>query len=210
MNLKEAFRFQNRLQELMQEAMAILSDEDNTTTLTKTYLRKKAAPEAENETTVDEHPSEYADRINDVAAFLMYLLNQRELLSAAITKAKAALPMDMDGAVSINGKRQEAAKLFRRMADIRSKEVTVQGGGTGFRFNAEGNQVTYRCDVKKVTTINFDRNKIRAYANRLSRQADQVSTEIDRCLINSEVPYEPPFDVNDSFGVVFETVQTAG
>lgn len=60
------------------------------------------------------------------------------------------------------------------------------------------------------TTINFDRNKIRTYANRLSRQADQVSTEIDRCLINSEVPYEPPFDVNDSFGVVFETVLTAG
>ena len=37
----------------------------------------------------------------------------------------------------------------------------IPNGGTGYRFNTDGNQVSYRCDVKKVTTINYDRNKVR-------------------------------------------------
>ena len=36
--------------------------------------------------------------------------------------------------------------------------VLVHGGGNGYRFNQDGNQVSYRCDVRRVTTINFDRN----------------------------------------------------
>ncbi len=48
------------------------------------------------------------------------------------------------------------------MNDLRSSEVTLSNGGTGCRFNAEGNQISYRCDVRRVTTINFDRNYIRS------------------------------------------------
>ena len=38
----------------------------------------------------------------------------------------------------------------------------------------------------------------------LNRKADEVSAAIDRCIVNSEVEYETPFDVNDSFSVVFD------
>ena len=41
MNLKEAFRFQNKLQSLMDEAQAILSSTANITKVQNTYLRKK-------------------------------------------------------------------------------------------------------------------------------------------------------------------------
>lgn len=54
MNLKEAFRFQNRLLELMSEAEAILSDEENITRVETTSLRKKVMPEAENEVELQE------------------------------------------------------------------------------------------------------------------------------------------------------------
>ncbi len=30
-----------------------------------------------------------------------------------------------------------------------------------------------------------------------------VSAELDRCLVNSDVVYEAPFDVNDSFAEIF-------
>ena len=33
----------------------------------------------------------------------------------------------------------------------------------------------------------------------LSRKADEISMSLDKCLVNTEVAYEPPFDVNDSF-----------
>ena len=63
MNLKEAFRFQNKLQQLMDEAQAILNNPGNVTRTEKTYLRKKVMPEAENETVVVEQDCLYAGRI---------------------------------------------------------------------------------------------------------------------------------------------------
>ncbi len=61
----------------------------------------------------------------------------------------------------------------------------------------------YRCDVKRVTTINFDRNAIRKYLADMNKAADAASAALDRCLVNGAVEYEAPFDVNDSFADVF-------
>ena len=52
MNLKEAFRFQNKLRDLSTSAAAILANPGNVTRVETTYLRKKAMPDAENETVV--------------------------------------------------------------------------------------------------------------------------------------------------------------
>ena len=104
---------------------------------------------------------------------------------------------------------EEIARVLKRMADVRNSEVLINGGGTGYRFNQEGNQVTYRCDVKRVTTINFDRKVVRNFAAELNRRADAVSAELDRCLVNSEVAYEAPFDVNDSFAEIFSAFAEA-
>lgn len=204
MNLKEAFRFQNKLQSLIMETQCILEDDRNTTETVTTVFHKKVMADADNETMVEIAPSEYADRINRMVSFLLYLLDEHEKLAAGIRTAKAKLPMDMDSEVSLNGKRQTIAEILRHMADIRSSEKLLPGGGVGYRFNAEGNQVSYRCDAKRVTTINFDRNKVRSCLAALNRKADETSAELDRCMVNSEVSYEVPFDVNDSFAAIFE------
>ena len=206
MNLKEAFRFQNRLQSMMDEAQCILGREQNITKVQNTYLRKKVMAEAEDETTMDAPSTEYSDQITSMAEFLLFLLTQREKLSAAIYKAKAGVDLasGLDGEVGLNSNRQEIAGLFRRMAGLRSSEVLISNGGTGYRFNNEGNQVSYRCDVKRVTTINFDRNKIRGMCVDLSKKADTVSAALDAALVNTQVEYEAPFDVNDTFAEAFE------
>ena len=85
------------------------------------------------------------------------------------------------------------------MTTLRNSEKTIASGGSGFRFNGEGNQVAYRCDATQVTTIDFDRNKIRGMATALSKKADEISMALDKCLVNTEVAYEAPFDINDSF-----------
>lgn len=206
MNLKEAFRFQNKLQSMMDEAQSILGSTANITKVQNTYLRKKVMPEAENETTIDAPATEYSEQITLVAEFLLHLLSEREKLSVAIFQAKAGLnlPAGLDGEVSLNSKRQEVAGLFRRMAGLRSSEVLIPNGGTGYRFNNEGNQVSYRCDVKRVTTINFDRNKIRKMCGDLSKKSDEVSASLDSVLVNTQVEYTVPFDVNDTFAEAFE------
>ena len=125
-------------------------------------------------------------------------------LLAAIRKAKTELDIDMDSAVSLNTTRQSIARTFKRMNDLRSSEQTISNGGTGYRFNAEGNQISYRCDVRRVTTINYDRKVIRAALGKLNQQADETSARIDLCLVTSKVDYAPPFDVNASFAEAFE------
>ena len=206
MNLKEAFRFQNKLQSMMDEAQSILGSTANITKVQNTYLRKKVMSEAENETTIDAPATEYSEQITLVAEFLLHLLSEREKLSVAIfqTKTGLNLPAGLDGEVSLNSKRQEVAGLFRRMAGLRSSEVLISNGGTGYRFNNEGNQVSYRCDVKRVTTINFDRNKIRKMCGDLSKKSDEVSAALDSVLVNTQVEYTVPFDVNDTFAEAFE------
>ncbi len=84
MNLKEAFRFQNKLGILMDEAQGILGREANITKVENTYLRQKVYDGAENETVADTPPTEFADRITDVVKFMMHLMDQREKLSKAI------------------------------------------------------------------------------------------------------------------------------
>ena len=205
MNLKEAFRYQNKLQALLDEAQGILDCDSNVTNVANTYLRHKVMAEAEDETILDLPQTEYAQQITDIARFMLYLLEEKGRLFAAIRKAKDALDMDMDSEVSLNAARQSIARTFKRMNDLRSSEQLLSGGGTGYRFNAEGNQISYCCDVKRVTTINYDRKVIHAALSKLNRQADETSNRLDLCLVTSKVDYTVPFDVNASFAEALET-----
>ena len=205
MNLKEAFRFQNKIQSLMNEAQNILNRDQNVTETKSTYLRSKVMEGAEDAVLVDIPATDYADRITDMVKFLVYLLGQKETLAAAIHQAKAAQEIDIDTETSLNTARHAVASVLKHMADIRSSEVTLANGGYGYKFNNDGDQVTYKCDVRKVITINFDRNTVRKYLTELNRRTDEVSAEIDRRIVNAEVMYEAPFDVNDSFAAIFES-----
>ena len=204
MNLKEAFRYQNKLQSFMDEVQQVLDYNENVTKVENTYLRHKVMSEAEDETVVTVPETEYYEKITDLARFLVYLLDEKATLFAAIRKAKSALEIDMDSEVSLNASRQNIARTFKHLNDLRSSEQMISNGGTGYRFNADGNQISYRCDVKRVTTINYDRNVIRSILGKLNKEADDTSAKIDLCLVTSSVDYEPPFDVNSSFAEAFE------
>lgn len=205
MNLKEAFRCQNKLQSLMYDAEEILRNRANITKVTSTNLRHKVMPEMTDETVVEIPESEYSGRITDVALFLVFLLEEKTALAAAIRKSKDQLDIDMDSETGLNSARQRIAGIFRTMNSLRASEQTIANGGTGYRFNADGNQVTYRCDVRRVTSINFDRNVIRAELGKLDRAADETSAKLDFCTVTAAVDYAPPFDVNADFADAFET-----
>lgn len=206
MNLKEAFRFQNKLQELIEDAQRHLGNEQNVLKVKTTYLRSKAMEGVADEVIEENLASQFAGRANDLMSFLLYLLEQRAILAAAIHETKKELPIDMDSETTLNAQRQRIAQTFGYLVNLRSSEKTIPGGGTGYRFNVEGNQVTYRCDVRKVTTIDFDRNVARKHLSALNKKSDAVSAEIDRCIVNYSVNYDAPFDVNDTFEEVFDSI----
>ncbi|MGN1026585.1 MAG: hypothetical protein ACI4P4_09290 [Faecousia sp.] len=206
MNLKEAFRFQNKLQSLMDQAQEILGNDWNITIVKTTCLRRRTMVGFEDEVRTEGPACEFSACITQVAEFLLYLLSEREKLSAAICAAKASVPFDagMDGELDLNGRRREIASLLRWMADLRGSETVIANGGTGYCFNRKGNQVPYRFDIKRSVTVNFDRDRIRQMCSDLSKKVDKVSACLDTALINIKVDYIGPFDVNESFADVFE------
>jgi hypothetical protein len=204
MNLKEAFRFQNKLQAFIDEALQVLDREENVITVKNTYLRHKVMPEAEDETVLVAPETEYYEKITELTCFLLHLTEEKQKRFTAIRKAKNALSVDLDSETGMNITRQRIARTLKWMNDLRSTEQTLVGSGTGYRFNADGNQVSYRCDVRRVITVNFNRNVIRKALNQLNQQSDETSAAIDLCLVTSKVDYVPPFDVNASFSSAFE------
>ena len=147
---------------------------------------------------------DHEGKVTILSDFLMYLFEEKRKLSFMIEKAKSDLDIDIDAETSLNTKRQEIMSVFSNMVALRSSETVISKGGIGDRFNAEGNQTPYKCDIKVVKTINFDRNRVKSYLKKLSRESDETSSKLDLALVSSSVDYTPPFDVNDSFVEIFE------
>lgn len=118
MNLKEAFRFQNKLQSLIDEVQRILEDESNITEVKTTYYRHRVNPDAEDETTLVPAESEFAEHITELVNFADYLLIEKSKLFYAIRKAKNDLDIDLDSVVSLNTTRQSLARTLKRMNDL--------------------------------------------------------------------------------------------
>ena len=204
MNLKQSFQFQNKLQSLMWSVQGILNNDDNVTETKAVHLRSKAVDGEEDNAVIETPPSGYAEDVNELADFLLYLMEEREKLSDAIQKAKRSIAFDLDSEVGLNKTRHSIASTFRHTTSLRNPETLESGGGIGYRFNAEGNQVPYKCDVRRVTTINFNRDAIRKYAGKVGQRADEVSNLIDLAMVSTDVDYAPPFHVNDTFAEIFE------
>lgn len=202
MYLKEAFRYQNFLSKMIDTTIVSLSGSQYSMKTVQKHMRSKVNPDAEDET-IDlsgDRPMKYT--ANEMIDLLQYLIGEKEKLSAAISTAKKSCEVDIDAEVSNNRVRRNVVDLLSRMSHLRSSERTTKG--YGYKFNAEGNQVQYTYDVKETTTIDFDRDKAKAIAKRMSAEADCASSAIDEVMIGLKVGYEPRFSVNDSFEDILE------
>jgi hypothetical protein len=82
------------------------------------------------------------------------------------------------------------------MTTIKPSECIITGTST--KFNEEGNQVKYTYDIKEVTTIDFDRNAVKAIVSRLRQEVDSTSTQIDLMQLNTMVDFETIYEIGDS------------
>lgn len=109
MNLKESFRYQNFLENMLACSGNSLTDREHSLAITKNHLRKKANAEAEDVVeTVDYGEFFHND---DVLRFMSRLVEEREKLTNAIGKAKASIGFDLDAAIETNKFRQSAASM---------------------------------------------------------------------------------------------------
>ena len=145
MNLKDAFRTQNKLQLVMNEAIDILEEPRNILKIKTTHLRARVMKEAQDGVVEEEAPSEYAGCANQLAQFLLFLMKERETLSQAIREAKGQVAFDLDSEVGAEPALADPEPcFFRNMASPPAAKKIIPDGGCGYRFNGEGNQVMYR------------------------------------------------------------------
>lgn len=202
MYLKEAFRYQNYLHGLIDKATTYLTNQSYITKTTEEHLRKKANPDAEDETIEVQVDRPFECDNNQLVSFVQFLMEEKEKLTSAISAAKKSCEVDIDAELANNRIRQRVSYVLDSMVSTRSTESIVRG--TSYKFNSEGNQVPYSYDVKRVTTIDFDRNKVRGISRALFADADKVSTTIDKIMVELLVDYTPDFSINDSFNDAIE------
>ena len=204
MNLKEAFQAQNKIEDLFVTLEDYLSNTNNITVKIEKHLRSKSVKGQENE---ELDVTDYNHKIYDTKKalkFFLSLLDEREKISAAIQAAKSEMEFDIDSAVDVNKKRHLVLDVLRRMSRLQSESRLRKNAGTGYVFNNEGNQTSYNYDIEVVTTIDYDRNKVRDKISTLQTQADEVSNKIDSALINTQVNYVLPFDSHASLLEILE------
>lgn len=197
MYLKEAFRYQNYLNELISATSNYLCGGQYTTKTVQYHLRKKANPDAENETIDLSVERALVCTANQMVDFLQHLIDEKQKLTKAISEAKKGCSIDIDAEVANNRIRQNVAATLSRMGNMKSSERMTKA--YAYKFNAEGNQVQYAYEVKEVTTIDFDRNKVKSIGKKLIQSADEASTAIDKAMVELAVDYTPNYSVNDSF-----------
>ena len=204
MNLKEAFQAQNKLNDLFSTLINYISVERNITVTKEKHFRSKAVAGQIDEVL---DVTNYDDKIydtNKVINFLMVLIDEREKLAKAIHAAKLKMDFDIDTAVDVNKKRHLFSETLRELRQMKSKSILRKNAGTGYVFNKDGNQTDFRYDVEVVTTIDFDRNKVREIVQKIQTEADKVSAEIDAALISTQVDYALPFDPHASAVEILE------
>lgn len=197
MNLKEAFRYQNFLDELLGTAYSYLNNKNFVVSTVETHLKSQVNPDAKDEVIEVQKPYDVEFTPNDLIDFVVKVVNEKEKISNIISDAKMRTEIDIDVAIALNKKKQGFARVLQSLSNIKSGEKVKNA--SDYKFNTDGNQVSYYYKINEVTQIDFNRHDVRGLYKKLLKETDEVSTKLDSILINTELDFNPSWDINDSF-----------
>ena len=191
MNLRESFQYMNFLDGKLEEIEWKLRDTKNVVTIKETHMKSASNPNFQDEDKTIEPDIEFeAVQLID---FMDEIMKEKAKLSKAIHEAKNKAEVNLDHAISLNKAKQKQAIILKRLIDLKTKEEERRE--TAYMINNEGNQVPFYYPVKRVATINYDRNKVKARYKAIKKECDEMSTLIDKIQINTEVVFDPKWDV---------------
>lgn len=198
MNLKESYRYANYLDTLLNTAYRYLQNKGFTTTTKQNHLRSKANSEASDEIVEVQKPYDVEFTPNDIIDFVVGVITEKELLANAIAKAKSGAEINIDNAVAMNKKKQAFVSVLSGIVNIKPSEKTTQG--TDYKFNQQdGNQIRYFYNIEETTTIDFNRNDVKALIKKYSKECDDISSKLDAIEINTIVEHTQKYDISDTF-----------
>lgn len=204
MVLKEAFRYQNYLDTILNNVMYYLESESNVMEIIEDHQRTKAWTEA-----TDEKKSNVEDRkiqipVDTIIAFAIDVYKEKEALSKKINSAKLQHCSTMDLDIFLNKTRQQILCTLKRMNSNRDKKYVKHGAGSGYCFNSEGNQVMYRYDIAYDSKASFKRKEVKKIISDLFGESNKVSNTIDYWRTTIPVDHVPKYDGESSMEELLE------
>lgn len=197
MNLKESYRYANYLDNLLNTAYTYLRNKGFVTTTKQNHLRSKANNEAVDEVIDVQKPYDVEFTPMNVVDFAVKVLDEKEKLANAIAVAKANAEINIDNAVAMNKKRQYFIGALNGIADMKASERITTG--KAYKFDINGEQKPYIYEISETTTIDFDRNDVKALIKKYNKVCDEISAKLDSIEINTEIDFVPTWDVSDKF-----------
>ena len=200
MNLRESFQYMNFLDGKLEDIEWKLRDTKNVVTIKETHMKSASNPNFQDEDKTIEPDIEFeAVQLID---FMDVIMKEKTELSKAIHEAKNKAEVNLDHAISLNKAKQKQAIILKRLIDLKTKEEERRE--TAYMINNEGNQVPFYYPVKRVATINYDRNKVKTRYKAIKEECDKMSTLIDKIQINTEVVFDPKWRLSDTLEDMLE------
>ena len=190
MVLKESFEYVSIIKKLIREASMSLTRHNTLFNKTETKLLSKVDSNMADET---EDTTDYTAPPPEKLLAVMNLLKDDMIkLQKAIAEAKSLSTMNLDAEIAANKTRREMIYVLGAM--LKYEDMKTERWDTGYRFNADGTQVTYNYKVVVDETLAFDRDKVREEMIALMEEADNASSEIDTVMVTKKVDFEPAFN----------------
>lgn len=205
MNIKTAFRYQNFLNTVISSARYKLSLVK--IRMTETHQRSLANTDAVDEVIETENPDLAAGITAEKCIALLFdLFNEKSALDKAIAEAKKASDFDFDAELNSNKARRELISFLSPYASCTNGEKMSRG--SDYKFNAEGNQVSYSYPVKVVSELTYDPGTLSEKIKALDTIADDISDKVDKFLLETEFDFTPAFDIHDKFDDIIKRYNT--
>ena len=198
MILKEAFRYQNYLSQLKSELLRFLRNSDNVLEVVNEHRFSVANKEKNDEVEITK--SQYD--INKVIKLIDKIVDEKIAVTNAISEAKKNCTIDIDALLEINKFKTDIADTLKFINSFESNEI--KSTGTDYKFNANGEQLSYRYPLIQKSSINFDRKMTKGMLNTLTSDSTKVSNEIDLINVTLEVNFEPSWDIDTRLDEILE------
>lgn len=198
MNLKEAFQYQNYLTRMLDYVICNGLYSSVVVKVEEKHLRSAAKPECQDEI-VDKTAERKFDSnisVDTLIDFAAAIVEERLKVAKAIEHTKEWMAFALDAELNANKERRKLIGCLKDLSKIKQARVETVPG-MGHTFNAEGNQVSFVYQTERTTTIDFDRNKVRAMLKSMSAEADRVSMEAEQTMLDSNVDLDPMFNMTD-------------
>lgn len=209
LNIKEACRYQNFLDSVINTLSNYIRDTDNAIKITEIHLKSKNNSDAEDEILDKTTERQFDCSVVDIAYLINNLIGEKCKLSNAIEHAKRGIVINVDNQEFTLDSALENAKRCRTLSGnikvlTNLKSRGSKKSGSDYKFNVEGNQIRYVYDVEVVTTIDYDRNNIIKLYKKLVDKADKLSNKIELAMLQDVVDYEMIYDLHDSVEEIVE------